>query len=166
MPLWRSLFRPIPSLLPPLPRPSLMLWSHRPVDSLSPCQHPGSPWWPQQLLNVNFFFMLFLNKSQLFLERGISTCRLVRNMSMLGRRCLWLCILYLILAYERQDFGNFEIDEKPSFVLLAFRDGVGLSPSDLTDYLRVVLLFCSCEIESLAHIFIACFHEKIYRMGV
>ena len=57
------------------------------MDLLSACQHPGSPGWPQQLLAVSIFVMVFLNTNQIFRWSGIVTWRLVRNRRALGLGC-------------------------------------------------------------------------------
>jgi hypothetical protein len=62
-------------------------FSHRPVTSSLPVQHPGSPGWPQQELMVTIFFALFLKKSHSFFHKGMGARRLLKNAFGSGRLC-------------------------------------------------------------------------------
>ena len=52
---------------------------HRPGGGSEPCQHPGSPGWPQQLFAVTIFRALFLRKRKSFLCTGIAPLRLSKK---------------------------------------------------------------------------------------
>ena len=48
------------------------------------CQHPGSPWCPQQLCLLRILMALFRNKRYSFLCHGIGTDMLVKKLFKLG----------------------------------------------------------------------------------
>jgi hypothetical protein len=71
---------------------------HRPVDSSSFCQQPGSPGWPQQLCPFRIFVALFLMRRESFLENGIGAFRFVKKSLALGLCFLCMGHLHPFLA--------------------------------------------------------------------